>query len=48
MYLRQAEREGFNPLTQQTTRTQRRELFTDFELPVRETYTQFIQGFLSE
>jgi tRNA(His) 5'-end guanylyltransferase len=48
VYWRMAEREGFNPLTQQTTRTQRRELFTDFELPVREAYTQFIQGFLSE
>jgi tRNA(His) 5'-end guanylyltransferase len=48
IYWRMAEREGFNPVTQQTTQTLRRELHTDFELPVREAYMQFIQGFIAE
>ncbi|MDO7848050.1 tRNA(His) guanylyltransferase Thg1 family protein [Hymenobacter sp. M29] len=48
LYWQMAGREGFNPLTQQATQTLRRELHTDFELPVREAYTQFIQDFLVE
>ena len=48
VYWHLAEREGFNPIAQQATRTMRRELTTNFELPVRETYEQFIQGFLVE
>ncbi|MBO2008180.1 tRNA(His) guanylyltransferase Thg1 family protein [Hymenobacter negativus] len=48
IYWRMAEREGFNPVTQQPTQTLRRELHTDFELPVREAYMQFIEGFISE
>ena len=46
IYWRMAEREGFNPITQQATQTLRRELHTDFELPVREAYMQFIQAFI--
>jgi tRNA(His) 5'-end guanylyltransferase len=48
IYWRMAGREGFNPITQQPTQTLRRELHTDFELPVREAYTQLIRGFISE
>jgi tRNA(His) 5'-end guanylyltransferase len=48
VYWRMAEREGFNPITQQATQTLRRELHTDFELPVREAYMQFIQAFIAE
>ena len=48
IYWRTAEREGFNPVTQQLTQTLRRELHTDFELPVREAYMQFIQEFIAE
>jgi tRNA(His) guanylyltransferase len=46
VYWRMADREGFNPVTQQPTLTLRRELHTDFELPVREAYLQFIQSLL--
>jgi tRNA(His) guanylyltransferase len=48
VYWRMAEKTGFNPLTQAATQMQRRELFTDFELPVREAYTQFVRGFVQE
>jgi tRNA(His) 5'-end guanylyltransferase len=48
IYWRMAEREGYNPVTRQTTQMLRRELHTDFELPVREAYMQFIQGLLEE
>ncbi|MBF9224117.1 tRNA(His) guanylyltransferase Thg1 family protein [Hymenobacter ruricola] len=46
LYWQLVERQGYNPVTQQTTQTQRRELHTDFELPVREAYMEFIQGLL--
>jgi len=46
LYWRLAEREGFNPVTQQPTQTLRRELHIDFELPVREAYKQFVQSML--
>ncbi|MDQ2769193.1 MAG: guanylyltransferase [Bacteroidota bacterium] len=48
VYWQHVAREGFNPISQQATKTMRRELVTDLELPVREAYMKFVQDFLGE
>lgn len=42
IYWKNTEKEGFNPKTNEKVTVQRRELFTDMELPMREEYSQFI------
>jgi len=40
------EKEGFNPITSQTTRTNRRQLATNYELPLHEAYSDFLRTLL--
>lgn len=42
IYWKDVKKEGFNPKTNQTVVTDKRELFVDYELPMREEYNQFI------
>lgn len=41
-YWKESKKEGFNPKSNEKVLVDRRELFTDFELPMREDYNQFI------
>lgn len=43
IYWQEVEKIGFNPKTQQSTSSIRRQLFTNFELPLSDDYSQFIQ-----
>ncbi|MBQ9681866.1 MAG: guanylyltransferase [Neisseriaceae bacterium] len=45
VYFQQTNHQGFNPLTEQETTTQRRKLVIDEQLPVGDYYRQFIQRF---
>ena len=40
-------KEGFNPITKETVLTTRRELNTEYDLPLREEYATFIAEILS-
>jgi len=40
------EKEGYNPITKEKVITTRRELHTEYELPLRKEYGSFIAGFL--
>lgn len=40
-------REGFNPVTKETAVTQRRALYTEFELPQRKKYAEWISDLLT-
>jgi tRNA(His) 5'-end guanylyltransferase len=42
IYWEEIEKEGFNPKTKETVLTKRRQLKTDFELPVKDGYDAFI------
>ena len=42
LYWKQVEREGFNPIKKEKVVTLRRELTTDYELPLGEEYAKFI------
>jgi len=42
VYWKDIKKEGFNPKSNEKVLVHRRELFTDFELPMREEYNQFI------
>ena len=42
IYWKDTKKEGFNPKTNEKILVDRRELFTDFELPMRDEYNQFI------
>jgi tRNA(His) 5'-end guanylyltransferase len=44
IYWEEVEKEGFNPKTQETVLTKRRQLKTDFELPMKDAYDAFIAG----
>jgi tRNA(His) guanylyltransferase len=46
IYWKSFEKEGFNPKTNEKVLTQRRELFVDFDLPMRDEYNDFILQFL--
>ena len=48
VYFADVEKEGFNPVKQETVMTTRRELTVDYELPLGEEYREFILGFLGE
>jgi tRNA(His) guanylyltransferase len=42
IYWEEVEKEGFNPKTNETVLTKRRQLKTDFELPMKDAYDAFI------
>ena len=46
IYWKDVKKEGFNPKTQQTVFTDKRELFVDYELPMREDYNSFINDII--
>jgi tRNA(His) guanylyltransferase len=46
VYWKDVKKEGFNPKTQQTVLTDKRELFVDYELPMREDYNSFINDII--
>ncbi len=47
-YWRNINKEGFNPVTNEKVVVERRELFVDFELPMREDYNQFISELIDK
>lgn len=42
VYFTNVNREGYNPVTSETVITQRRELYTDYNIPIGEEYRSFI------
>lgn len=46
VYWKDIKKEGFNPKTNQTVLIDKRELFTDLELPMREEYNLFINDLI--
>ena len=48
IYYVDVEKEGFNPLTNASVLTKRRELLVDYELPTGEDYRNYILRFLNE
>lgn len=46
VYFQNVSKEGYNPIKDEKVVTQRRELFTDYELPIGEEYKDFILRFL--
>ncbi|NJM39444.1 MAG: guanylyltransferase [Anaerolineae bacterium] len=48
VYWEQFDKEGYNPITQQTVTTQRQRLLIQYDLPMRESYSQLIEKILSE
>ena len=47
VYWGEVQKEGINPITGKKTVALRRELIVDYELPLRESYSDFIAGFLN-
>ncbi|MEI7832186.1 MAG: tRNA(His) guanylyltransferase Thg1 family protein [bacterium] len=48
LYWEQYNKEGYNPITQESTTTTRRRAKTDFVLPLKDTYVKFLKGLLDE
>ena len=48
VYFKDVDKEGFNPITNETVITKRRELVVDYELPIGEDYREFVLNFLTE
>ena len=48
LYWTNEEKQGFNPVTGQTTTAIRRRLKTDFELPLRDGYADFVSTILND
>lgn len=48
IYFKDVDKEGFNPITNETVIAKRRELVVDYELPIGEDYREFILKFLTE
>lgn len=48
VYFKDVDKEGFNPITNETVIAKRRELVVDYELPIGEDYREFILNFLTE
>lgn len=48
IYWKDIEKQGFNPITKESVTTQRRELFVDPELPIREEYGKLIEGIIQK
>ncbi len=46
IYWKNIEKVGFNPKTNEKVMTQRREIFVDFDLPMRDDYNDFILQFI--
>ncbi|MBP1046638.1 hypothetical protein I6N96_10090 [Enterococcus sp. BWM-S5] len=46
VYWKQEEKVGFNPVTKESSKTIRRKLFVDYELPMKDAYSEFIGEFL--
>lgn len=46
MYFKDVEKAGFNPVTHQTTKCIRRELYLETELPIGNEYSKFISNIL--
>jgi tRNA(His) guanylyltransferase len=42
LYWTEVEKEGFNPKTQETVQTKRRQIHVDVDLPMREAYSSFV------
>lgn len=45
-YFKNVKREGYNPITKETVITDRKELVTDYEIPLGEKYRDFVISFL--
>lgn len=48
IYFKNVDKEGYNPITNETVIAQRRELIVDYELPIGDTYRGFILSLLAE
>ena len=48
LYWANEEKQGYNPVTGQTTTAIRRRLITDFELPLRDGYADFVSSILRD
>lgn len=48
LYFREEQRQGFNPISQETTSCSRRTLFVDLNLPIGQNYSSFIRQILSD
>lgn len=48
IYWKEVQKEGFNPKANEKVFFERRELYTDFELPMREEYNDFITRLIEE
>ena len=48
LYFRTVQKEGFNPVTQEKVMADRKELYTDFELPIGDAYRAFITDLLNQ
>ncbi|OQP47462.1 guanylyltransferase [Niastella yeongjuensis] len=48
VYWKDVKKEGFNPKTNQTVLVDKRELYTDFELPMRDDYNQFVKTLMEK
>lgn len=48
VYWKDIEKEGFNPKTKEKVIVTRRQLSTDFELPMRDDYNDFILGIINQ
>lgn len=48
VYYRMTEKEGYNPVTRQNVRAERRELYTDYELRIGEEYADWVVGLLND
>ena len=46
IYWQTCEKEGFNPKTQEKVTTKRRQLHVDYELPMKDAYSQFLEQIL--
>jgi len=48
IYWQIVEKQGFNPKTNETTQVKRRELFTNYELPMRDEYNEFVTDLIQK
>lgn len=48
LYWKNSEIDGFNPKTQQPTKTSRRSITVDMNLPMKDDYDKFIMGFIDD
>lgn len=48
IYYHTAVKDGYNPVTKQNVKTERRELYTDYELKIGEEYADWVAGLLND